>query len=251
MKTPHTKGSAHRVPGGAATSPSLRPEETAFAGSRFLPVITGLFVGILILSNVLASKMVHIGPAVFDGGTLLFPLSYIFGDVLTEVYGYKASRKVIWTGFAMLILMAANIWFIGALPADPSWPFQADFNNILLQMPRIVLASIVAYFAGEWSNSVVLSRLKIITHGKMLWARTIGSTLVGEFLDSVLFVAIAFTGLYPPEVLVIMAISNYLFKTAIEVAFTPVTYTVVGFVKKGEGLDVYDHGVRYNPLPVD
>ncbi len=251
MKTPQTKGSAHSVPGGEATRSSLRPEETAFAGSRFLPVITGLFVGILILSNVLASKMVRIGPAVFDGGTLLFPLSYIFGDVLTEVYGYKASRKVIWTGFAMLILMAANIWFIGMLPADPSWPFQADFNNILLQMPRIVLASIVAYFAGEWSNSVVLSRLKIITNGKMLWARTIGSTLVGEFLDSVLFVAIAFTGLYPPEVLVIMAISNYLFKTAIEVAFTPVTYAVVGFVKKREELDVYDHGVRYNPLPVD
>ncbi|HNY17925.1 MAG TPA: queuosine precursor transporter [Treponemataceae bacterium] len=251
MKTPYMKGRASGAPEGAAISRSHRLEETASAGSRFLPVITGLFVGILILSNILASKMVHIGPAVFDGGTLLFPLSYIFGDVLTEVYGYKASRKVIWTGFTMLILMAFNVWLIGALPADSSWQLQSDFDNILMQMPRIVLASIVAYFAGEWSNSVVLSRMKVLTQGKRLWMRTIGSTLVGELLDSVLFVAIGFTGLYPPEVLVIMAFSNYLFKTAIEAAFTPITYAVIGYVKGREGIDVYDYGERYNPLPAD
>jgi len=217
----------------------------------FLPVITGLFVGVLILSNILASKMVQLGPFVFDGGTLLFPLSYIFGDVLTEVYGYKESRKVIWTGLLMLILMAVNIWIIGALPHEASWTLQNDYNNILMMMPRIALASIIAYFAGEYSNSVVLSRMKVLTKGKKLWMRTIGSTIVGELFDSFLFVAIAFTGLYPIKVLVVMAFSNYLFKTVIEAAFTPITYFVIGKVKKHEGLDVFDFGERYNPLPRD
>ncbi|HPO03743.1 MAG TPA: queuosine precursor transporter, partial [Treponemataceae bacterium] len=131
-----------------------------------------------------------------------------------------------------------------------SWVFQDDFNNILMLMPRIVLASIVAYFAGEWSNSAVLSRLKVATKGKRLWTRTIGSTLVGQLLDSTLFVFIAFTGIYPLSVLVVMALSNYLFKTVIEVVFTPATYIAVGFVKKSEGIDVYDYQVSYNPLPV-
>ena len=229
----------------------LAASDAAFAKKNFLPVISGLFVGILILSNILASKMVQLGPFVFDGGTLLFPLSYIFGDVLTEVYGYKDSRKVIWTGLVMLVLMAAVIWIIGLLPAEASWAFQKDYNNILMMMPRIVLASIIAYFAGEYSNSVILSRLKVLTKGKRLWMRTIGSTLVGELVDSVLFVFIGFTGLYPVEILVIMAFSNYLFKTTIEVAFTPLTYLVVGAVKKAEKTDAYDYGERYNPLPAD
>ena len=215
----------------------------------FLPVITGLFTGVLILSNILASKMVQIGPFVFDGGTLLFPLSYIFGDVLTEVYGYKESRKVIWTGLLMLVLMAVNIWIIGALPHEASWTLQNDYNNILMMMPRIVLASIIAYFAGEYSNSVVLSRMKVLTKGKKLWMRTIGSTLIGELLDSFLFVAIAFTGLYPVKILIVMALSNYLFKTFIEAVFTPITYMVIAKVKKHEGIDVFDYEERYNPLP--
>lgn len=218
---------------------------------QFLPVITGLFVGVLLLSNILASKMVQIGPFVFDGGTLLFPFSYIFGDVLTEVYGYKESRKVIWTGLAMLVFMAANIALIGFLPSEASWKFQSDFSNILMQMPRIVLASIIAYFAGEYSNSVVLSKMKIATGGKKLWARTIGSTLAGQFLDSVIFVAIAFLGMYPVKVLVIMAFSNYLFKTLIEVVFTPFTYLLIGYIKKTEALDTFDYGERYNPFPID
>jgi queuosine precursor transporter len=171
--------------------------------------------------------------------------------VLTEVYGYKDSRKVIWTGLVMLVLMATVVWIIGLLPAEASWTFQKDYNNILMMMPRIVLASIIAYFAGEYSNSVILSRLKVLTKGKRLWMRTIGSTLVGELVDSVLFVFIGFTGLYPMEVLVVMAFSNYLFKTTIEVAFTPLTYLVVGAVKKAEKTDTYDYGERYNPLPTD
>jgi uncharacterized integral membrane protein (TIGR00697 family) len=216
---------------------------------RFLPIISGLFVGILILSNILAAKMVRLGPFVFDGGTLLFPLSYIFGDVLTEVYGYKASRKVIWTGLAMLAVMSFNLWLIGALPADPSWTLQGAYDGILGVVPRIAAASVLGYFAGEWSNSVVLSRMKVVMKGRMLWARTIGSTLVGELVDTLIFVLVAFGGAYPSGTLAAMIASNYLFKCGIEVAFTPLTYVVVGFVKRREGEDAFDAGVSYNPLP--
>ncbi|MDR3284747.1 MAG: queuosine precursor transporter [Treponema sp.] len=216
----------------------------------FLPILSGIFTGILVLSNILASKMVQLGPFVFDGGTLLFPLSYIFGDVLTEVYGYHQSRKVIWTGFAMLAVMTVNIWVVGLLPAEPGWTLQEAYNSLLLLMPRIALASVIGYFVGEYSNSVVLSRLKVLTQGKHLWVRTIGSTLVGEALDSFLFVAIAFAGLYDPVVLVVMGLSNYVFKSLIEICFTPVTYLVTALIKKAEGIDVYDYGVVYNPLPV-
>jgi queuosine precursor transporter len=220
------------------------------ARSKLLPVITGLFVGVLILSNILAAKMVRLGPFVFDGGTLLFPLSYIFGDILTEVYGYRESRKVIWTGLAALVLMSLNIWLIGALPSDPSWKLQQSYNDILAMVPRIALASVLGYFAGEYSNSVVLSRMKLLTKGRWLWTRTIGSTLVGELADTLIFVAVAFAGSYPAPVLLAMIGSNYLFKCGIEAAFTPLTYKVVGFVKRREGADAFDYGVRYNPLPV-
>lgn len=222
---------------------------TNTAKKNFLPVLSGLFVGVLVLSNILACKMVQLGPFIFDGGTLLFPLSYIFGDILTEVYGYKDSRKVIWTGLITLIIMAFNIWLIGFLPAESSWAFQNDYNNILMIVPRIVLASSIAYFVGEYTNSVVLSKLKIFQRGKALWIRTIGSTIVGQFFDSALFVAIAFTGIYPTKILITMFASNYLFKTCIEALFTPATYLAVAFVKKTEGLDTYDYEETYNPLP--
>jgi queuosine precursor transporter len=217
--------------------------------ARLLPVLSGLFVGVLVLSNVLAAKMVKLGPFVFDGGTLLFPLSYIFGDVLTEVYGYKASRKVIWTGLAMLGAMSLNIWLVGVLPGEPSWKLQGAYDSLLAQVPRIALASVLGYFAGEWSNSVVLSRMKVLTKGRLLWARTIGSTLVGELVDTLIFVLVAFAGSYEFPVLAAMIASNYLFKCSIEAAFTPLTYKVVGFVKRSEGIDAYDYGERYSPLP--
>lgn len=217
--------------------------------TKLLAVITGLFVGILMLSNILAVKMVQIGPFIFDGGTLLFPLSYIFGDILTEVYGYKATRKVIWTGFVMLVIMALNIVVIGILPAEPTWTFQEAYDLILTPIPRIIVASIIAYFIGEYVNAVVLSKMKIWTKGKMLWTRTIGSTLVGQFLDSFVFVFIAFAGIYNMKILLIMAFSNYAFKTSIEVFFTPVTYKAVSYVKKIENIDTYDYEETYNPLP--
>lgn len=213
-----------------------------------LPCISGLFVGVLILSNILSSKMISIWGFSFDGGTLLFPLSYIFGDVLTEVYGYKASRRVIWTGFFMLLIMSVNIYMISSLPAHSEWTMQGDFDNILLQMPRLAIASLIAYFIGEYTNSVVLSKMKVITQGKYLWMRTIGSTLVGEGLDTVIFVLIAFLGLYSTGVLFNIMLSNYLFKTLIEVIFTPITYKIISFVKQKENLDTYDYNVQYNPL---
>ena len=215
---------------------------------KLLPIITGIFVGVLILSNILASKMIQLGPFVFDGGTLLFPLSYIFGDVLTEVYGYKASRKVIWTGFFMIILMSINIWIIGILPAEETWIYQNDYNNILMLVPRIVLASLIGYFSGEFSNSFILSKIKIFTKGKYLWIRTIGSTLIGELLDSIIFVFIAFLGIYSINILLIMIFSNYLFKTTIEIIFTPITYKIIKYVKIKEGIDIYDYNINYNPF---
>ena len=215
---------------------------------NLLPSISGIFVGVLLLSNILSSKMISISGFSFDGGTLLFPLSYIFGDVLTEVYGYKASRRVIWTGFVMLIIMSINIYIISSLPGHAQWTMQKDFDNILLQMPRLAIASLIAYFVGEYTNSVVLSKMKVITKGKHLWMRTIGSTLVGEGLDSILFVLIAFTGLYSIDVLFNIMLSNYLFKTLIEVILTPITYKVIAFVKQKENLDVYDYNIQYNPL---
>jgi hypothetical protein len=217
---------------------------------RLLPVLSGLFVGVLIVSNILAVKMVRLGPFVFDGGTLLFPLSYIFGDILTEVYGYRASRKVIWTGLASLVLMSLNIWIIGILPADRSWNLQDAYNSILAPMPRIALASVLGYFAGEWSNSALLSRMKVLTKGRWLWTRTLGSTLVGEMADTLIFVLVAFAGTYASGDIIAMILSNYLFKCTIEALFTPLTYKIVAFFKRREGVDVFDEGVRYNPLPV-
>ena len=215
---------------------------------NLLPCISGLFVGILLLSNILSSKMVGLYGFSFDGGTLLFPLSYIFGDVLTEVYGYKASRRVIWTGFAMLCIMSLNIYIVSVLPAHEEWALQSAFENILLQMPRLAIASLLGYFIGEYSNSAILSKMKVWTEGRHLWMRTIGSTLIGELLDSVVFVLIAFAGLFSWGTLFNIMLSNYLFKTLIEIVFTPITYAVISFVKTHEKLDVYDHGVKYNPL---
>ncbi len=223
--------------------------QNAESGYTLLPVVAGLFTGVLILSNILAAKMLQIGPFVFDGGTLLFPLSYIFGDVLTEVYGYRAARKVIWTGFAALLIMSLAITAVGALPSQEEWTFQSDFDNILRQVPRISLASTIGYFVGEYSNSVVLSKMKVATRGRFFPLRAIASTLVGELCDSLIFVGLAFYGTYSPSVLLVMAASNYLFKTAVEAVFLPLTWCVVCFVKGKENTDVYDFSVSYSPLP--
>jgi uncharacterized integral membrane protein (TIGR00697 family) len=217
---------------------------------RHLNAITALFVAVLLISNVASSKMVQIGPLAFDGGTLLFPLSYIFGDILTEVYGYKRSRSVIWLGFAAALLMSVTFIVVGKLPPAEGWPNQAAYDAILGLTPRIVLASLVAYLAGEFSNSFILAKMKVWTRGRHLWARTIGSTVVGELVDSAIFVMVAFAGTMPGALLMTVAVSNYVFKTLVEAAFTPVTYRVVAFLKRTEREDHYDRDTDFNPFAV-
>jgi hypothetical protein len=215
---------------------------------KYLGAISVFFVSVLLISNVASTKIVDLKWFTFDGGTLLFPLSYIFGDILTEVYGYKRSRSVIWLGFFMALLMSVVFIVVGKLPADASWGNQAAYDAILGLTPRIVLASLVAYFFGEFSNSFVLAKMKILTKGKWLWTRTIGSTLVGELVDSELFIMIAFFGILPNSLLLTLIISNYIFKTGIEILFTPVTYKVVKFLKTKEGEDYYDRDTNFNPF---
>lgn len=215
---------------------------------KYFDIILGLFVAVLLISNVASTKIVQFGPFTFDGGTILFPVIYIFGDILTEVYGFKAARRVIWTGFFSALLMSAVFIIVGKLPAAADWNNQDAYNVILGLTPRIVIASLVAYFAGEFSNSVTLAKMKVATKGKWLWSRTIGSTLIGEGIDTALFVLIAFWGVLPSELIWTIIVSNYLFKVGVEVVFTPATYGVVGFLKKREGVDVFDEGVRLSPF---
>jgi len=227
---------------------STKPDQSLRARFRYLEVITGFFVAVLIISNVASTKNVQFGPFVFDGGTLLFPISYIFGDILTEVYGYRLSRRVIWTGFAANILMALTFTVVGRLPAGGGWSNQAAYDAILMMTPRIVLASLIAYFAGEFSNSYVLAKMKIFTKGRWLWTRTIGSTIVGEGVDTALFCSIAFLGVYSLPVVITIVVSNYIFKCGFEAVATPITYAVVGFLKRAERFDYFDYGTNFNPF---
>ena len=215
---------------------------------KYLGSISVFFVSVLLISNIASTKIIDLKWFIFDGGTLLFPLSYIFGDILTEVYGYKKAKSVIWLGFFMALLMSLVFIIIGRLPSAEGWNNQNAYDLILGITPRIVLASLVAYACGEFSNSYVLAKMKIWTKGKMLWARTIGSTIVGEFLDSIIFIIIAFYGIWPNSLLITLIISNYIFKTAVEILFTPVTYKVVDFLKKKEKEDYYDIDTNFNPF---
>ena len=220
---------------------------------RYLDIVASFFVGILIISNIASSaKIVDIGislfsiPLAFDGGTLLFPLVYVLGDVLTEVYGFKTARRVIWTGFAAMALAALVFFVIGALPPEAFWEAEAGnaaYNAILggMSYGGIVLASLSAYLVGELSNALVLSKLKVKMKGRMLWVRTIGSSLVGQLLDTMIFVTIAsLTGVFSWEIFWSLVITNYILKCGIEAAVTPFTYFVTGLLKRKEGVDVYD-----------
>ncbi|MDP3954068.1 MAG: queuosine precursor transporter [bacterium] len=224
------------------------PRADIAQNSKYFLYIAIFFVTVLVVSNTVAVKLLQIGPLVLSGATLIFPISYIFGDILTEVYGYRASRKIIWSGFTALIFMSFIYWLVQMLPAPAFWEGQGAYETILGSVPRIVLGSIVAYFAGEFSNSYVLSRMKVRMNGKHLWARTIGSTVVGEGVDSAIFATIAFAGTLPVNALLSLIISIYLFKVAYEVAITPLTYVIVNKLKKAEGVDVYDKNISYNPF---
>ncbi len=217
-------------------------------GLRYYDLIVGLFVAVLLISNIAATKLVGFGIFPFDGGTLLFPLSYIFGDILTEVYGFARARRVIWIGFLANAMAAITFLVVSKLPAASFWEHQASFDAILGFVPRIVLASFVAYLAGEFSNSVVLAKMKVKMQGKKLWMRTIGSTLVGEGVDTMIFVTVAFVGIVPARELMLMIAFNYVFKCGIEVLFTPFTYLIVNKLKRAEGVDVYDDKTSFNPF---
>jgi uncharacterized integral membrane protein (TIGR00697 family) len=228
---------------------------------RHLDLVMAAFVAVLIVSNVASSaKIVDLGfslfgvPMAFDSGTLLFPLSYIFGDVLTEVYGFKASRRVIWTGFAALAASSLVFCLIRALPGESAWEGYAGqeaYVAILGGMSSggIALASLSGYVVGEFTNSIVLAKMKILTGGRALWARTIGSTLAGELVDTLAFVLVASAfGVFGWGLFISLVLTNYLFKCAVEALMTPCTYLAVRFLKKAEGVDAYDRGVDFNPF---
>lgn len=228
---------------------------------RYLDLIMAVFITVLILSNIASSaKIVDWGFSLigirmaFDAGTLLFPISYIFGDILTEVYGYKNSRRVIWTGFFCLALTAGVFAMVRVLPGETAWEGyagEAAYTAILggISTGGIVIASLLAYLAGEFTNSVILARMKVITKGRWLWVRTVTSTLAGEFIDTVIFVAVAMIfKVFPWELFIILLVSNYLFKVGVEVIMTPITYIIVGYLKKVEKEDHYDRNTNFNPF---
>jgi uncharacterized integral membrane protein (TIGR00697 family) len=215
---------------------------------RYFDLVMALFVAVLLISNTASSKILNLGPFTFDGGTILFPLSYIFGDILTEVYGYRQSRRVIWTGFFCAALMAVIYAIVGALPPARGWEGQSAYMTILGTTPRIVVGSLIAYWAGEFSNSFTLAKMKLLTQGRFLWTRTIGSTVVGQAVDTTLFVTIAFAGTLPIGLLTSVLLSNYVFKVAFEALATPLTYRVVGFLKRAEQEDYYDRDTNFNPF---
>jgi hypothetical protein len=217
---------------------------------RYYTLIGSFFVAVLLISNIAAQKLFAFGPFTFSGGILLFPVSYIFGDVLTEVYGYARSRQIIWAGLFSNVVMAIFLWITIKLPPANGWPFQEQFATALGLVPRIVFASIIAYWAGEISNSFVLAKIKVRMEGKMLWIRTISSTIVGQGVDTILFVLIGFWGIIPPNVLITAIWSGYLFKVLYEAMATPVTYAIVGWLKRAEGVDYYDRDTDFNPFIV-
>ena len=221
------------------------------ATPRYLATIQGIFAVVLVISNIASSKLATIHlfgwTPTFDGGTFLFPLTYIFGDVLTEVYGYARSRRVIWFALAMNLFAALVLALVAWLPAAPDTD-ASGFNGIFTFVPRIVLASTTAFFVGEFLNSFVLAKMKLATGGKWLWKRTIGSTLIGQGADTIIFSLIAFAGVIPRDQLISMMLFNYVYKVALEVLLTPVTYGVVGFLKRAENRDTYDTNTDFNPF---
>ncbi len=217
------------------------------------------FVAILICSNLIgAAKLVQFSEwrigvwnvGVFGAGILFFPLSYVLGDVLTEVYGYARARRVVWAGFAAVLFMAFMAWVVVAMPPAPGWEGQAAYEEVFGLTPRIVFASIIAFWAGELSNAFVMARMKVWSRGKHLWRRTIGSTVVGQGVDSLLFYPIAFIGVWSINQVLTVLVTNYLLKVLWEAVLTPVTYRVVGTLKRVEGVDVYDRDTNFTPFSV-
>jgi hypothetical protein len=215
---------------------------------KYFTPIAGIFVAVLLISNTVAGKFFSIGSLSFPSGVILFPVSYIFGDVLTEVYGYERSRRIIWTGVFAEILMAFFYWLVIMLPPSDFWHNQQAYKVVLGQVPRTVVATIAGYFAGEFTNSFIMAKLKIVTKGRYLWVRTIGSTIAGEGIDTILFILIAFAGIMPANDLIKTIPAVYVFKVVYEILATPLTYVIVRFLKRKEGIDIYDFGTNFSPF---
>lgn len=209
-----------------------------------------VFVTALIVSNIISVKLFEVWGWVLPAGTIIFPVSYILGDVLTEVYGYRRARQVIWLGFAANLVVVLVIMAAIALPPASFWDGQDAYERILGFAPRLLLASFAAYLVGEFANAYIMARMKILTRGRWLWSRTIGSTLVGQGLDSLVFMTIAFAGILPVGALLGAVVLQWLVKSAYEALATPLTYWVVGALKHYEGIDTYDYDVDFNPLKV-
>ena len=214
---------------------------------RFI-TCAALFVTCLLTANTIAAKLIVIGGVVLTAGIVIFPLSYVLGDVLTEVWGYAVARRVIWLGFACNVVMVLAIWIGGALPPAPFGASQFAYDEVLGQTPRILVASFAAYLVGELANAFVLAKLKIATQGRWLWVRTIGSTVVGQALDSVVFVTLAFAGSMPGSVLAGVVVGQWIAKVLYEAAGTPLVYATVGWLKAREGADAYDRETDFNPI---
>lgn len=216
---------------------------------RFV-VVAGVFITCLIIANIIAVKLISIGGLILPAAIIIFPVSYIFGDILTEVYGYRWARRVIWLGFFCNLLAVLAIWLGGLLPSAPVWGSQQAYATILGYAPRLLIASFIAYLLGEFANSFILAKMKIRTKGRWLWTRTIGSTIVGQGLDSTLFIIVAFAGTQPWGILGTIILTHWWVKTGYEALATPFTYAVVNYLKKKEGIDTYDYDTSFNPFLV-
>lgn len=216
---------------------------------KYYDLLLGAFVTVLLCSDIIGvTKVCRVWGFSFGAGVLFFPISYLFGDILTEVYGYARSRRVIWSGFAGLGFAAFMSWGIRMLPPAPDWPHQNAYDVIFGQTPRIVAGSLSAFWAGEFANSYVLAKMKLLTSGKFLWTRTIGSTIVGEAVDTLIFYPTAFFGFWSNGLLLHVMAANYVLKVLWEVVATPLTYKVVRFLKRAESEDFYDRGTDFNPF---
>lgn len=218
------------------------------AYSFWFVLVAVIFTACLVTSNIIAVKLISIFGFVMPAAIIIFPISYIFGDVLTEVYGYQTARRVIWLGFSCNLFLVIAVWLGQIMPAASFWDGQEAYERILGYAPRLLVASFIAYLVGEFANSYVLAKMKCATKGKWLWTRTIGSTLVGQGLDSMVFMVLAFTGVIPVSGLVNAIITQWFVKSAYEAALTPATYRMVLFLKRREGIDYYDYNTRFNPF---
>ena len=242
------------IEGGKLRHVSAR--EIAGGHFRYFDYVMVAFVVILLLSNVVGAEkrsvidLPWIGPWPFGAGILFFPISYVIDDILTEVYGYARARRVIWAGFAALLFMALMEWVVVHLPVAQGWNGQPAYERVFGSGWRIIFASLAAFWVGDFLNSFVLAKMKIWTRGKYLWTRTIGSTIVGEGMDSLIFYPLAFLGMpdWPMEAMLMVMFSQFVLKVSWEVVLTPVTYLVVNFLKRSEGVDVYDEGTNFTPF---